>query len=893
MSRLPLKSRYALVLLSMTLATVASLAAALLIEFGLTAEQLRESTARSMDRALMQQYERRATDLARTLSENLSNSVYLLDVDEIGYIVQRLSDLPDINAVAVFDKKGLLYQAGAIPGVSLRELSSHSPGPDFFAEMATVMEILTDNVTVSAPVLLAEKSVGHVMVNVSLTPINREIAALRREHTDLVGEGVWTGLMTALAITLAFGAVSIALAVGVGNRFSRPINQLSQFARLIGRGEYHMPEAIEGGDEVRELVEAFAKMAEELGHTTVSKTYLDNILHGMLDGLLVAGPEGTIRTINAACGRLLGYEEKELLGQTVSSVIDAPVSDLSDIALSRPREGVAYRKSGDRFPVLVSSAELPGQPREDICSVWVFRDITSMKAAQSALVTAMQEAEQANRAKSRFLANMSHELRTPLNAIIGYSEMLQEDLIEAGQTDLNDDLKRINSAGQHLLGLINEVLDLSKIEAGKMTVAPVEFNLAHVIDEACTTVKHLVERHGNRLTASVPENLPPMHSDPVKLRQILFNILSNAAKFTRDGEIGLTVYLSGNGMRDRMEITVTDTGIGMTEDQIGSVFGEFLQADSSTTREYGGTGLGLTISRHMAHMLKGDISVVSKPGEGSAFTLNLPLRLTAHGDSGAKQPRSSPTRPTEVSARENTVLFVSSDLELVKTLAGRMDSWGFRTVTALSGSEGLRRARELRPAAVIVDETLPDMDAQNIRKVLTDDVRFGAPRTILAVSPGIEVEGASVAKPVDSEVLFDILAAGLPRNDGRTAMVIDADRSERGDIASALRTSGWKTIEAASPAEGLDAFRGSQPELIVIDLTAPKHEDAIFLEAVRATPNGRRVEIIALTLTGATLAPFNIHENRNIILCKDDDGWIHAVRVLGSTISSSAVSEPA
>ncbi|MCW8914679.1 MAG: ATP-binding protein [Magnetovibrio sp.] len=257
----------------------------------------------------------------------------------------------------------------------------------------------------------------------------------------------------------------------------------------------------------------------------------------------------------------------------------------------------------------------------------LMEEVQDRRRAEAQLMRAREDAEAANRAKSMFLANMSHELRTPLNAIIGYSEILQEDAVDLGYAEITPDLDKINTAGKHLLSIINEILDLSKIEAGRIDIEVTEFEVQDVINTVAEMVRPLVATNNNTLLVEGSQNLGVMKSDLTRLRQILFNFLSNAAKFTDQGKIMLRAFRENDIEGDTIVFSVSDTGIGMSPEQLEMVFAPFAQADTSTTRKYGGTGLGLTVNREIARLMGGEVMGKSSPGKGTTFTVRLPAEI--------------------------------------------------------------------------------------------------------------------------------------------------------------------------------------------------------------------------------------------------------------------------
>ena len=371
--------------------------------------------------------------------------------------------------------------------------------------------------------------------------------------------------------------------------------------------------------------EAAARAAFLLREADATRHYADNILASMAESLIVVDAHGLIRSVNKAAVQLLGQDAGALIGRPYTLVLPDYGAQRGDHGPEHAAVERVYRHSdGHPLPVLLTRSPLHDEARQLIGSVCVASDIRKLKLAEHSLRDAKQLAEEASLAKSRFLANMSHELRTPLNAVIGYAEMLLEEADERGIVGSEDEVRKIQFAGKHLLGLISDILDLSKIEAGRMDIHLETFDVQDMIETVLGTVGPMIDRNGNQITVHCPPSIGFIHADLTKIRQILLNLLSNAAKFTDKGTIKLTVARAGYGAPSLL-LTVSDTGIGMTEAQLTQLFQAFSQADASTARRFGGTGLGLAICKAFADMLGGSIDVESEPGVGSTFTVRLPF----------------------------------------------------------------------------------------------------------------------------------------------------------------------------------------------------------------------------------------------------------------------------
>ena len=518
------------------------------------------------------------------------------------------------------------------------------------------------------------------------------------------------------------------------------------------------------------------------------------------------------------------------------------------------------------------------QENGDVVWQGLLMDITHQKQIEAELKIATARAEEArqaadaaNQAKSQFLANMSHELRTPLNAILGYSEMLQEECDEMGVPNLKSDLQKIHGAGKHLLGLINDVLDLSKIEAGKMTLFLETFDVAQLVRDVAATVQPLITKNGNRLEVVCPDDVGRMHADLTKLRQTLFNLLSNASKFTEKGTITLRVGKAEgrvpNAETDAragdagasllpsascvLHFEVRDTGIGMTPAQLAKLFQVFTQADASTSRKYGGTGLGLAISRKFCQMMGGDITVTSTPGQGSVFTATLPSEVRDEKPPAAAAPPPAPAGPAD--AARPLVLVVDDDPDVRDLMTRALHKDGFRVETAADGKTGLEMARALKPAVITLDVMMPGMDGWAFLQAMKSEPALAPIPVVLSTMVADQNLGFALGaadyftKPIDWKRLSAVLRKYRPDQTAGTVLIVEDDPEARDMVRRTMQKEGWNVREAGNGRAGLEQVRAAAPQVILLDLMMPEMDGFEFVHELRGRPEWRHIPVIVIT----------------------------------------------
>ena len=588
------------------------------------------------------------------------------------------------------------------------------------------------------------------------------------------------------------------------------------------------------------------------------------ILETALDCVISITADSRIVEWNAAAERTFGYRRDEVMGELLPELIIPEahrarhyqgvarfIATGQGRLIDRRIEIEAARRDGTLFPVELSitSTSVRGAPH---FTAYV-RDITVRKGYERDLAAAKEEAEAANRTKSQFIANMSHELRTPLTAVIGYGEMLEEEAQDRGLDSMLDDLRKVNSNARHLLALINDVLDISKIEAGKMEVHLETFHVAQLVNELGATVEALVARKNNKLVVECAPDTGSMHSDPVKVRQCLINLLSNAAKFTEDGTVRLEVTRDARETPASVVFRVVDTGIGMTQEQIAKLFQRFTQADASTTRRFGGTGLGLSITKAFSSMLGGEISVESVAGEGTVFELRLPADSAAFQAAADSANSTDSPDASTTGGGDNVVLVIDDDPNARALLSRFLVREGFGVRTASDGKMGLKLARALRPRAILLDVMMPQMDGWTVLSALKADPDMADIPVVMETivqEKGLAFSlGAAdyLTKPIQWPRLKKVLDRYRSTTPLACVLVVDDDDSTRNLLCEPLEKEGWSVVDAHDTDAVFAAMQEKQPSLVLVDLNMSAMNGFALIQDLRKHAEWRDVPVVAVS----------------------------------------------
>jgi signal transduction histidine kinase/CheY-like chemotaxis protein/HAMP domain-containing protein len=725
--------------------------------------------------------------------------------------------------------------------------------------------------------LLAQARDHSVKVDELLTSLINELREELTAERERIVADVTSATRSTLVADLLILAIGILLTFAILRSISVPLRHLVGAIDGLSAGNLSVPIPAAGPDEIGAMARTLGLFRDSLrerdrfaAEAETQRKTIAAAIATISEGFVLYDAEDRIVLFNEQFrGIYPGIADLIKPGTTFRQILDAVVSrSLVDLGNQSPQEWIAERIArrehsggfaeynyGGRY-IRISERRIQGGG-----TVAVYSDITELRQRNLELEQARELSEVANQTKSQFLANMSHELRTPLNAIIGYSEILQEDVADSGQEQLVPDLKKIEGAGRHLLGLINDILDLSKVEAGKMEVFVEEVDIASLLDEVKAIIAPLVVKNGNTLELDVAQDIGSMRTDRTKVKQSLLNVLSNASKFTDNGKLTLAVKRLESDP-SMVQMTISDTGIGMSPEQLGRLFQAFSQADASTTKKFGGTGLGLAITRHFCRLLGGDIGVASQVGQGSTFTISLPdlaaepHQATTPLESAPDAPRKS---PTDTASRAITVLVVDDDPAARDLLTTNLRREGYRTVQARGGEEALELARKLHPDAITLDVLMPKTDGWAVLGALKADTELcDIPVIMVTVAPdrgiGLSLGAAEVmTKPVDRAALTSLLRQLLSR-DG-PILVVEDDLATRETIRHTVEKMGLSAIEVTNGRLALSWLaENPPPALILLDLMMPEMDGFEFLDTFNSHAGWRHVPVVVITAKQLTAA---------------------------------------
>jgi len=718
---------------------------------------------------------------------------------------------------------------------------------------------------------LAQARNHSVKVDELLTALVDELRGELSAERQQIVEEVRSATRGAIIADLAILGLGVFLTFAVLRSIAIPLRSLVGAIDGLSAGDLSVVIPPTGPNEIGAMARALALFRDSLrardrfaAEAEAQRKTIAAAIATISEGFVLYDSDDRIVLFNEQFRALYpGLSDVIKQGTRFDDVLHAVISrKLVDLGSMSAEEWIAERRAQHRKPdgfveyqywgrhVRISERRIQGGG-----SVAVYTDITELRQQNIELEQAREASEVANRAKSQFLANMSHELRTPLNAIIGYSEILQEDAAASAQQQFVPDLKKIEGAGRHLLGLINDILDLSKVEAGKMDVFIEEIDVPSLLSEVNAIIAPLAAKNGNELAIHSSEDVASIRSDRTKLKQCLLNVLSNASKFTHDGKLALNVERFERFM---VRVTISDTGIGMNEEQIGRLFQAFSQADASTTKKFGGTGLGLAITRHFCRMLGGDITATSVPGEGSTFTIFV--RDQAGGPQAAG-PSAGNELATNLPGKDGspTVLVVDDDPASRDLLSTSLKREGYHTVQASGGEEALQLARRLRPDAITLDVLMPKTDGWTVLASLKGDPELcKVPVIMVTIAPdraiGLSLGAAEVmTKPVNRSELTTLLRRLLSR-DG-SILVVEDDLATRDTVRTTIEKMGLAVAEASNGREALSWLSENPvPALILLDLMMPEMDGFEFLDAFNRNPEWRNVPVVVITAKQLTSA---------------------------------------
>jgi PAS domain S-box-containing protein len=823
---------------------VYTLSIVILVALGVTI-----STVRTTRRSVIEGNDTHAKDLIRLASTMLASRI--ADGENVDDLLRQIvKGNCDLAATAIYDT-----QLRPVAEFSSTDRGVFLPDSKSIGRDGLQSAYRRGHFSVIGPIDYQGSTIGYLGGDFSL-----------KRSTGIVRAAARNAIFV-LAICVAAATV---LAVLLSLKVTKPIFALIDVAKQISKRQFDFTLRPTRQSEMQLLQDQMQAMAGELQSSTVSKGYVERIFNSMSDGLIVTSMDGTIQSANPMMAHMAGWTDVSLedrpLGEVIVDQRDLPYhpNETPDQVDREGVDGHCIRTDGGRVPVSITYNPIINEEQELDGFVISVKDITLRKRTEKERDEAIRKAEQANQVKSDFLANMSHELRTPMNSIIGFTRRLITKIGHELKEQHRDALLTVDRNAKHLLGLINDILDLSKIEAGKMKLKVSSFDLTSVVREVLEQTATLTDGRPIEMSGCLCDHAVEMTGDRIKMMQIVTNLVSNAIKYTEQGRVDVRLKRSQTDAKIAV-LEVQDTGVGIREEDRALLFQKFSQLDGSTTRQVGGTGLGLFITAQYISMHHGKMTVDSVYGEGSTFRVEFPVADATSdntvGDNAEQAqsllaPRQTARPAAELSAsktrnRHLTVLCVDDDADTRQFLQVSLEDFGFRVVTADSFETALTLARACKPDLVCLDMKMPGKGGADLMEAFSidEDLRQLPVIVVSGVSPdsiGGPIEHGFVAKPINPFQLVNHIHAALASRLERV-LIVEDNLDTQQLLADSFGELGTEVRRASNGKEALEILENFTPSAIITDLSMPVMGGVEFLGRIHSDGKFNHIPVIVLT----------------------------------------------